>query len=87
MAETAECTHLDQAHDVTPNTESCEECMATGDKVIARRMCLACGHVGCCDSSTGKHARAHFESTGHPVMKSIEPGRDWRWCYLDNAYV
>jgi len=50
-------------------------------------MCLVCGHVGCCDSSKGRHATRHFEQTGHPIMKSIEPGADWSWCYVDKAYI
>ena len=87
MAELVQCSHLDQVHEVTPKTVGCEECMATGSTWVARRMCLTCGHVGCCDSSPGKHATAHFEATGHAVMKSIEPGRDMRWCYIDKGYV
>ena len=50
-------------------------------------MCLTCGHVGCCDSSKGKHATKHFEATGHPIMQSAEPGQSWRWCYVDEIYV
>ena len=66
---------------VTP--EGCAECLATGQGWVNLRICLACGHVGCCDSSPGKHAAAHFEQTGHPVMRSFEPGEEWRWCFPD----
>jgi tellurite resistance protein TerC len=79
----AACTHRDQIKDVTPNTKGCEECLQSGERWVKTRMCLACGHVGCCDSSTGKHATAHFQATGHPVMRSIEPGESWKWCYVD----
>jgi tellurite resistance protein TerC len=79
----AACTHLDQIKDVTPNTKGCEECLQSGERWVKLRMCLACGHVGCCDSSKNKHATAHFQTTGHPVMRSIEPGESWKWCYVD----
>jgi len=81
------CTHLDQARPVKPNTKGCEECLKTGQPWVALRMCLVCGHVGCCDSSPGRHATGHFRQTGHPVMKSVEPGQDWSWCYIDKAYL
>ncbi|HMD96226.1 MAG TPA: UBP-type zinc finger domain-containing protein [Terriglobia bacterium] len=81
------CTHLDQARPVQPNTKGCEECLKSGQRWVALRMCLVCGHVGCCDSSPGRHATGHFKQTGHPVMKSVEPGQDWSWCYIDKAYL
>lgn len=77
------CTHRNQIKDVTPHTEGCEECLKTGDRWVQLRMCLACGHVGCCDSSKNKHATAHFHATGHPIMRTIEPGESWKWCYVD----
>ena len=77
------CPHVKQIRPVTPNTEGCEECLATGDRWVHLRLCLTCGHVGCCDSSKNKHATKHFHATGHPVMKSAEPGEDWGWCYID----
>ena len=61
--------------------------MKTGQQWVALRMCLVCGHVGCCDSSSRRHATAHFKRTGHPVMKSVEPRQDRSWCYLDKAYL
>ena len=61
----------------------CEECLRDGSTWVSLRLCLACGHVGCCDSSVGKHAAAHFAASQHPVMRSIEPGEAWRWCFID----
>ena len=81
------CTHLDQIRDVNPNTQGCEECLKTGDSWVHLRMCLVCGHVGCCDSSKNRHATAHFHGTDHPIMRSVEPGEAWRWCYIDEEKV
>jgi uncharacterized UBP type Zn finger protein len=82
------CSHLEQAvPGVTPQTQGCARCLAAGERWVALRMCLVCGHVGCCDSTRGQHATAHFKETQHAVMRSIEPGQDWRWCYVDKAYV
>ena len=83
----AECTHLDQVRDVKPSAMECKECVKSGDRWVALRMCLTCGNVGCCDSSKGKHATQHFHETQHAVMQSIEPGQDWRWCYVDKTYL
>ena len=79
------CEHLDQINDVQPNTEGCEECLKTGMRWVHLRMCRTCGHVGCCDSSLGKHATKHFHATGHPIVQSLEPGEDWSWCYVDKV--
>lgn len=69
---------------LTPNTpEGCEECLVDGSTWVHLRLCLSCGHVGCCDSSQGRHASKHFSSTQHPVMRSFEPGENWRWCFVD----
>ena len=65
-------------------TPSARTAAGKGTTTVHLRMCLACGNVGCCDSSPGTHASRHFEATGHPVMRSIEPGEDWRWCYQDD---
>jgi uncharacterized UBP type Zn finger protein len=81
------CTHTDQVVDVTPGSRGCEECLRTGGRWVHLRICRSCGHVGCCDSSPNKHARKHFETTGHPIIQSAEPGEDWMWCYVDNVYV
>lgn len=64
----------------------CEECLHAGTAWLHLRVCLTCGHVGCCDSSQG-HASAHFEQSGHPVMRSLEPGEAWRWCFVDDTLV
>jgi CPA1 family monovalent cation:H+ antiporter len=70
---------------VTPNTpDGCEECLAEGATWVHLRLCLTCGHVGCCDSSPGRHASKHFSDIGHPVMRSFEPGESWRWCFVHN---
>jgi hypothetical protein len=81
MADT--CAHMHQVRPVTPKTKGCEECLKTGDKWVELRLCLTCGHVGCCDSSRGKHATKHFHESGHAIMKSAEPGANWGWCYVD----
>ena len=83
-----ECTHLNQIQEVHPKDKTvCDECVQYGDKWIALRMCLSCGHVGCCDSSKNKHATRHFKSTGHPIMQSLTPGGEFRWCYIDETYL
>ena len=85
---TERCSHLGEVQDVAPRTpEGCEECLATGGRWVHLRMCLCCGHVGCCDSSPEKHATGHFHDTGHPLVRSHEPGEDWGWCYVDNVFL
>jgi uncharacterized UBP type Zn finger protein len=80
------CAHIEESHDVKPKTpKGCEECLAIGQRWVHLRLCLTCGHVGCCDSSIGKHATAHFHAVRHPVIRSMEPGETWRWCYLDEV--
>ncbi len=84
---TKKCSHVGQIKKVTPRTpKGCEECLKTGDTWVHLRMCLICGHVGCCDSSKNKHATAHFKQTGHPVMQEY-PGGEWKWCYVDEVYL
>ena len=79
------CGHLAVATGlpVPPEPLACAACLDTGTRWVHLRMCLDCGHVGCCDSSEGKHADDHFRRTGHPVMRSVTPGEAWRWCYVD----
>src|SRR5437899_4077218 len=79
------CTHGDQIREVTPSADGCEDCLRIGDSWVHLRLCMTCGHVGCCDDSKNKHATAHFRRTGHPIMRSFEPGEDWAWCYVDNV--
>jgi len=78
-----QCTHLDQIKVRQTNEHECEECVKLGDHWVHLRMCMVCGNVGCCDSSKNKHATKHFHKTKHPVMRSIEPGEAWVWCYVD----
>jgi hypothetical protein len=69
------CTHLDQIREVTPSSaDGCEDC-------------LSCGYVGCCDSSPNRHASKHAHDVSHPIVRSFEPGEDWRWCYQDEVFV
>lgn len=79
------CTHLDQIRDVTPGSSGCEECLASGDRWVHLRLCLSCGHVGCCDSSPNRHATKHHRATAHPLIRSFEPGEDWVYCYVDEV--
>jgi uncharacterized UBP type Zn finger protein len=81
----AECTHLDQIRLTEPAKQVCEDCIKTGDSWVHLRMCLSCGHIGCCDSSKNKHATKHFHAVRHPLMRSIEPGERWIWCYVDEV--
>ncbi|UFP95756.1 ubiquitin carboxyl-terminal hydrolase 14 [Gloeobacter morelensis] len=83
----AKCKHTDQIRTVTPSANGCEECLAAGERWVHLRECLSCGHIGCCDSSKNKHATRHFVDTGHPIVRSFEPGEDWRWCYIDRSFV
>jgi uncharacterized UBP type Zn finger protein len=85
--EMATCTHLDQVREVTPSADGCEDCLKTGDRWVHLRLCRTCGHVGCCDSSKNRHARAHFHQTGHPIIRSFQPGETWQWCYVDEMYL
>ena len=83
------CSHTANVADVGEDRSqpaTCPSCEARGISWLKLRMCMTCGNVGCCDSSAG-HARAHFEATGHPLMRSIEPGETWAWCYPDQAYL
>ncbi len=79
------CAHLDQIKDVVPSAKGCEDCLKTGDSWVHLRLCLTCGHVGCCDNSKNKHATKHFHATSHPIIRSHEPGENWMWCYVDEV--
>ena len=81
------CSHLDQIRRVYPSADGCEECLRIGDSWVHLRICLTCGHAGCCDSSKNKHAAKHFEECRHPLMKSLEKGDQWAWCYIDEDYL
>lgn len=82
------CAHIkDGVADPRPQAaEGCQDCVTIGERNwVHLRLCLECGHVGCCDSSAHKHATAHYHETGHPVVRSLEPGETWRWCYVDEV--
>jgi uncharacterized UBP type Zn finger protein len=81
------CTHFDHLKPVKASGTGCKECLEMGDTWVHLRECLNCGHVGCCDSSKNRHATKHFRATKHPVMRSIEPGETWGWCYVDEVMV
>jgi uncharacterized UBP type Zn finger protein len=81
------CEHVSLIRDVEPGTNGCEECLALGWDWVHLRLCLTCGHVGCCDNSRGKHATKHFHRTQHPIVRSLQPGEDWAWCYIDDLLM
>lgn len=83
----AQCAHFDQVRDVTPGTTGCLECLEENQRWVELRLCMTCGHVGCCDSSRHQHARRHFQETGHPIIRSFEPGQEWAWCWIDEREV
>lgn len=81
------CRHLDQIRDVVPSAPGCEECLRIGSGWVHLRLCMTCGHVGCCDSSPNRHASKHARATGHPIVRSMEPGETWLWCYVDEVFL
>ena len=86
------CEHLDElssgrARPVQPSGDGCKECLESGGTWVQLRLCTACGHVGCCDSSPNHHATRHFHAMGHPVIRSFEPGERWAWCYVHEETV
>jgi hypothetical protein len=81
------CEHLSDVELVEPGTLGCKECLETGDAWVHLRLCRSCGHVGCCDDSLNRHARAHFRATGHPIIEGYDPPEGWGWCYLDEKFV
>jgi uncharacterized UBP type Zn finger protein len=84
-----QCSHLNQIKTgIRAKTPlGCEECLKSGDPWVHLRLCLSCGHVGCCDSSQNQHATRHFHESGHPVIRSFEHGESWRWCYADQLMI
>jgi thioredoxin reductase (NADPH) len=92
MGPEEECVHLSKvtkhrSHPVRPGSRGCKECLEQGGIWVHLRLCLTCGHVGCCDSSPNRHATKHFHATQHPVIKSFEPGEEWAWCYVDEQAI
>jgi uncharacterized UBP type Zn finger protein len=83
------CTHLDtiKVTQLPASVDGCEECLRTGGVWLHLRICLECGYVGCCDDSPGRHASAHARSAEHPLIRSLEPGETWSWCYVDEVMM
>jgi uncharacterized UBP type Zn finger protein len=83
----AACTHLDLVTVLEPAgpVDGCEECLKSGSRWVHLRMCQTCGKIGCCDSSPNQHASRHAHDEGHPVARSVQPGEDWSWCYVDEV--
>lgn len=80
------CQHAEAAREITATVDGCEDCLRTGGTWVHLRICMSCGHVGCCDSSPGTHATAHWNAhPDHPLIRSFEPGEDWWWCYADQV--
>jgi uncharacterized UBP type Zn finger protein len=83
-----QCRHLSAIKRVQPHTpDGCEECLATGDTWVHLRLCMTCGHVGCCDDSKNRHARMHAGTDSHPIVRSFEPGEHWLYCFIDDEIV
>jgi hypothetical protein len=82
---TPDCTHLDSIEitKLPASVDGCADCLRAGGVWLHLRICLQCGHVGCCDDSPGRHASAHAASSAHPIIRSLEPGEDWSWCFID----
>ena len=83
----AHCTHLEfvTVTELPAESLGCDDCLATGAPWCHLRICLTCGHVGCCDDSPNRHATAHAAASGHPLIRSIQPGEDWAWCFVDEV--
>lgn len=81
------CPHFTGLSPVTPSANGCQDCLQTGSRWVHLRLCLGCGHAGCCDSSPNRHASAHAAATSHPVITSLEPGESWGFCYVDDLAV
>ncbi len=81
------CSHLDQVliTELPPSADGCVDCLQIGSPWLHLRICLECGHVGCCDDSPNRHATRHFRASGHPLIRSIEPGEEWTWCFVDEV--
>ena len=79
------CTHLDQVAEVEPSSDGCEDCLRIGGRWVHLRMCMSCGHVGCCDNSPNRHATAHYHDSDHALIRSLEPEEEWSWCYVDEV--
>ena len=83
----AACTHLDTVHitELPETVDGCEDCLREGGVWMHLRICLEFGHVGCCDDSPNRHASGHARTASHPLIRSLEPGEEWSWCFLDEV--
>jgi uncharacterized UBP type Zn finger protein len=83
----ATCTHLDtiKVTELPESVDGCVDCLAAGTQWLHLRICLECGHVGCCDDSPEQHASKHAATDDHPLIRSLEPGEDWSWCFIDEV--
>ena len=86
---TTSCQHLtdDDHHPLAPPRLECPDCIREGSQWVHLRQCLSCGHVGCCDSSPRRHATHHWNQTRHPLVRSVQPGESWAWCYPDKLFL
>lgn len=85
--DSAGCAHLGEIRPVVPSAEGCEDCLRIGSGWVHLRLCVSCGHVGCCDDSPNRHARAHYGRSGHPLVRSFEPNETWGWCFADEVLL
>ena len=83
----ATCSHLDSIEltELPASVPGCEDCLRSGGEWVHLRMCMACGHIGCCDSSPNRHARAHAGAAEHPIVRSAQPGESWSYCFVDDV--
>lgn len=86
-ARTVRCSHRKDVTDVRPDREGCAECITLGDTWVHLRLCLSCGAQRCCDSSPNRHASKHARASSHPIVRSMERGESWLWCYVDEVYI
>jgi len=82
-----EAWHIDSVSWTEPTSKVCNQCVAKGDTWVHLRACLSCGQVGCCDQSKNKHATRHYRESEHPLIKSIQPGENWVYCYVDRVMM
>ena len=88
MIKDTRCTHIDRVNPmILGNTKGCKQCEKIGSRWVQLRLCLTCGHVGCCDLSPNKHGTTHFKETGHPVIRSYEAGEHWKWCFIEEVFL
>lgn len=83
----ASCSHYAEIDNVHASSSGCEDCLKTGGEWVNLRICLICGHVGCCDDSPNHHATAHYHATHHPIIQSFNPGESWTYCYPDDLLL